>query len=169
MLLFGSSYGCGDSAVGLKRIMDGKFASDFRALTRRGSVDGYHPLLWQGRLFDAFNGNHVPSVCDLPTGLGKTSILFIWLLALRRQVAEGRPRLPTRLVYVVDRRTVVDQASDLASQAQRNLSLVGAPGECLSISTLRGQLADNREWTADPSRAAIIVGTVDMIGSRLLF
>jgi CRISPR-associated endonuclease/helicase Cas3 len=39
----------------------------------------------------------------------------------------------------------------------------------LAISTLRGQFADNREWSADPSRPAIILGTVDMIGSRLLF
>src|SRR5262249_50248892 len=34
---------------------------------------------------------------------------------------------------------------------------------------LRGQLADNRAWLEDPSSPAIIVGTVDMIGSRLLF
>jgi CRISPR-associated endonuclease/helicase Cas3 len=39
----------------------------------------------------------------------------------------------------------------------------------LAISTLRGQFADNGEWSADPSQPAIIVGTVDMIGSRLLF
>src|SRR5204863_2438654 len=39
----------------------------------------------------------------------------------------------------------------------------------LAISTLRGQFANNREWSADPSRPAVIVGTVDMIGSRLLF
>ena len=39
----------------------------------------------------------------------------------------------------------------------------------LAISTLRGQFADNREWSADPCRPAVIVGTVDMIGSRLLF
>ncbi len=38
-----------------------------------------------------------------------------------------------------------------------------------AISTLRGQLADNREWSRDPSRAAIIIGTVDLIGSALLF
>ncbi len=37
------------------------------------------------------------------------------------------------------------------------------------MSTLRGQLADNQEWRIDPSRPAVIVGTVDMIGSRLLF
>jgi CRISPR-associated endonuclease/helicase Cas3 len=39
----------------------------------------------------------------------------------------------------------------------------------LAISTLRGQFADNGDWSADPARPAIIVGTVDMIGSRLLF
>jgi CRISPR-associated endonuclease/helicase Cas3 len=39
----------------------------------------------------------------------------------------------------------------------------------VAISTLRGQLADNRQWSADPSCPAIVVGTVDMIGSRLLF
>jgi CRISPR-associated endonuclease/helicase Cas3 len=38
-----------------------------------------------------------------------------------------------------------------------------------AISTLRGQFADNSEWRNDPSRPAVIVGTVDMIGSRLLF
>src|SRR5262249_46825697 len=39
----------------------------------------------------------------------------------------------------------------------------------LPISTLRGQFVDNRDWLADPAGPAIVVGTVDMIGSRLLF
>jgi CRISPR-associated endonuclease/helicase Cas3 len=34
---------------------------------------------------------------------------------------------------------------------------------------LRGQLVDNREWLSDPGSPAIIVGTVDMMASRLLF
>ena len=41
--------------------------------------------------------------------------------------------------------------------------------QCLPISTLRGQYIDNREWLEDPAAPAIIVGTVDMVGSRLLF
>ncbi|PKD41024.1 type I-U CRISPR-associated helicase/endonuclease Cas3 [Methylomonas sp. Kb3] len=41
--------------------------------------------------------------------------------------------------------------------------------EPLAVSTLRGQFADNRQWLADPTKPAIIVGTIDMIGSRLLF
>ena len=43
------------------------------------------------------------------------------------------------------------------------------PASPLALSTLRGELADNREWQADPACAAIVIGTVDMIGSRLLF
>ena len=39
----------------------------------------------------------------------------------------------------------------------------------LPISTLRGRHADNREWMAGPAASAIVVGTVDMVGSRLLF
>jgi len=34
---------------------------------------------------------------------------------------------------------------------------------------LRGQLADNRDWTRDPTRLAINIGTVDLIGSALPF
>jgi CRISPR-associated endonuclease/helicase Cas3 len=42
-------------------------------------------------------------------------------------------------------------------------------GVPLAVSTLRGQRADNGEWASDPSTPAIMIGTVDMIGSRLLF
>lgn len=42
-------------------------------------------------------------------------------------------------------------------------------GNLLGVSTLRGEFADNAEWRDDPARAAIVVGTVDMVGSRLLF
>lgn len=42
-------------------------------------------------------------------------------------------------------------------------------GDELPISTLRGKHIDNRKWLSDPTASAIIVGTVDMIGSRLLF
>jgi CRISPR-associated endonuclease/helicase Cas3 len=108
-------------------------------------------------------------VIDLPTGMGKTMVMAIWLIAR----AEHPQKIPTRLIYVVDRRTVVDQATDLAQMlVQRPLTkwmhdaFAGAPP---AISTLRGQLADNREWSRDPSRPAIIIGTVDLIGSALLF
>lgn len=48
----------------------------------------------------------LPQTVDIPTELGKTAVMALWLVAL----AEGA-NLPRRLVYVVDRRAVVDQAS----------------------------------------------------------
>ena len=150
-------------------ILEDNFSSGFRALTKDGGRDGYEPLHWQWRLFEQFCQNDIPKVCDLPTGMGKTSVIHLWLLALRHQILENKPRLPTRLVYVVDRRTVVDQATQIAEGAKRNLASLDLAEDWLSVSTLRGQFADNREWTINPSRPAIIIGTVDMIGSRLLF
>src|SRR5262249_29706479 len=96
---------------------------------------------------------------DLPTGLGKTMVMAVWLIA--RSI---NCELPRRLIYVVDRRTVVDQATDLAMKLRDKFGI-----DKLAISTLRGQLADHREWTRDPTRPAIIIGTVDLIGSGLLF
>lgn len=121
--------------------------------------------------------------CNLPTGLGKTSVIAIWLIAL----ANAPDKVPRRLGYVVNRRTVVDQATDeatkirgrltandrsnvLADLANRLAALAADPtAGPLAISTLRGEFADNGEWRSDPGRPAVIVGTVDMIGSRLLF
>jgi CRISPR-associated endonuclease/helicase Cas3 len=93
--------------------------------------------------------------------LGKTAVIAVWLLAL----ANGA-KVPRRLVYVVNRRTVVDQTT---IEVERYKSQGDPHLPHFVVSTLRGQFADNREWSADPSRPAIICGTVDMIGSRLLF
>jgi len=130
------------------------FDAGFEKLT------GFRPLSWQRRLYrDHFLSGELPAALDLPTGLGKTAVMAIWYLALKA----GAP-LPRRLVYVVDRRAVVDQATTVADDIKRNTG-----DEKLGVSTLRGQHVDNREWLNDPAAPAIIVGTVDMIGSRLLF
>ena len=164
-----------------------EFGAAFRALT------DHEPLRWQRRLFERLrSGQGIPRVCDLPTGLGKTSVIPIWVAALARQRQDGSVTLPRRLVYVVNRRTVVDQASSVVDQMRERLlapsdprwsihedalrSIAGAlqelaatGGSLLAVSTLRGEMADNEEWKADPARPAIIVGTIDMIGSKLLF
>ena len=134
------------------------FDSMFKRLT------GNQPFPWQRDLYQTwFSQGKLPDACTLPTGLGKTSVVAIWLIAL----ANAPDRVPRRLVYVVNRRTVVDQTTAEAEKMRRNATTAGVP--IPAISTLRGQFADNREWSADPSRPAIICGTVDMIGSRLLF
>ena len=125
-------------------------------------LTGKHPFPWQEALYARFLGDDIPNVCNIPTGLGKTSVIAIWLIAL----SQGG-RMPRRLVYVVNRRTVVDQTTNEAVRLRQNAHKIGIHD--LAISTLRGQFADNQEWSSDPSRPAIICGTVDMIGSRLLF
>lgn len=142
-----------------------EFASAFQTLT------GHPPFPWQERLYREYiSKGHVPSACCLPTGLGKTSVIAVWLIAL----ANGTS-LPRRLIYVVNRRTVVDQTTNEVMRYQRaikddrGLSAYRDRFEHLRISTLRGEFADNGEWCEDPSVPAVICGTVDMIGSRLLF
>jgi CRISPR-associated endonuclease/helicase Cas3 len=132
---------------------------------------GFRPFRWQRRLFQRFVDGDAPAALDLPTGLGKTSVMALWLMA-----SACGATLPRRLVYVVDRRAVVDQATTEAEKLRDGIERVpeikDALGLChrrLPISTLRGQFVDNREWLADPAKPAIIVGTVDMVGSRLLF
>jgi len=109
--------------------------------------------------------------------------MAVWLVALAAEAP-----VPRRLVWIVDRRVVVDQTTSEAeqlalrigdandrpllrevSEALANLSLAASNGEVVTVSTLRGEREDNRGWSKDPSRPAIIVGTVDMVGSRLLF
>jgi CRISPR-associated endonuclease/helicase Cas3 len=159
---------------------------------RFSSLTGVSPLRWQTRLFARFIENDVPATCDLPTGLGKTHVVTIWLLALAAQAERGTVKLPRRLAYIVNRRTVVDQATTVVERIRRRMvepecaewrqhaetlrtlaktlnGLAASSGPPLAISTLRGEFADNEEWKSDPARPAIIVGTIDMIGSKLLF
>lgn len=146
-------------------------------------ITGYDPFPWQERLFLFLSQEEIPPSIDIPTGCGKTKLMVVWLLALVHQAKNGSTLLPRRLVWIVNRRAIVDQATEEAeriakktgeipeiSEVLKNLSLIGGKdGEPIVVSTLRGELADNEKWKMDPSRPSIIVGTVDMIGSKLLF
>lgn len=141
------------------------FSVQFETLT------SFQPMPWQARLFEEyFSQGRIPKACSLPTGLGKTSVVAIWLSALCHKA-----NVPRRLIYVVNRRTVVDQTTDEVvryadvCKTHEVFSDFRKRFGGLRISTLRGQFADNGEWCEDPSVPAVICGTVDMIGSRLLF
>ena len=171
-------------------LSESDFDSVFQALT------GHTPLAWQRRLFKHFAARHVPAHVTLPTGLGKTSVIPVWLIALAQSASEHADgqQLPRRLVYIVNRRTVVDQATDIVvkmrerllapddagwrahagalhalAEALRRLAGADCNEAPLAVSTLRGELADNEEWKVNPARPAIIIGTIDMVGSKLLF
>jgi CRISPR-associated endonuclease/helicase Cas3 len=141
------------------------FEKQFEALTT------FSPMPWQARLYlDYFSKGCIPPVCSIPTGLGKTNIIAVWLSALSQGAS-----VPRRLIYVVNRRTVVDQTTveveryaEICKEHELFAELRSKFGG-LKLSTLRGQYADKGDWCEDPSIPAVICGTVDMIGSRLLF
>src|SRR5437868_5228689 len=80
------------------------------------------PFDWQARLFQKFLDGNFPDACDIPTGLGKTNVMAIWLIALSRWLQQKERKLPLRLVYVVDRRVIVDQATDEAEKLLTKLN-----------------------------------------------
>lgn len=55
------------------------FINSFRALT------GNAPLSWQTRLYEEHFSpdakKKLPQIIDLPTGMGKTMVMAIWLIA----------------------------------------------------------------------------------------
>jgi CRISPR-associated endonuclease/helicase Cas3 len=153
------------------------FIDNFLRLTKQ------HPYPWQRKLFLSFSAPITepwPEVVDLPTGAGKTSVLYVWLLALAWSIRTETHGVPRRLAWIVNRRVVVDQVTSEVetlleqihaseSELRNLLASISHTGTPLAASTLRGQLADNGDWGRDPSTPAVVVGTVDMIGSRLLF
>src|SRR4051794_707936 len=90
----------------------------------------YFPLLsghgaafeWQQKLFERFCEGDIPPALNIPTGCGKTSVMGIWLLGLAYGAQRKRASLlPRRLVWVVNRRVVVDQATDEAAAMTERL------------------------------------------------
>lgn len=149
-----------------------------QSIPRFEAITGVSPYPWQQRCYQQLLEGHVPPELTLPTGAGKTSVVLLYLLAL----AEGAP-LPRRLAYVVDRRAIVDQTTeqlrgwiealeqipDLRASLAARAAFERPGTSCVEIGTLRGGLTDSGEWRLDPAKPAVLVGTVDMIGSRLLF
>lgn len=152
--------------------------NDFPAFFR--DIHGCAPYPWQQRLTALVLANGGwPSVIDLPTGAGKTAVLDTALFALAAQ-PEVSPR---RIVFVVDRRIVVDQVCERARRIrdrvaagetsvlrkvdERLRSLCG--GKRLDVASLRGGIPIDDRWAERPDQPWVMVSTVDQFGSRLLF
>ncbi|HEY2343532.1 MAG TPA: type I-U CRISPR-associated helicase/endonuclease Cas3, partial [Chthoniobacteraceae bacterium] len=136
------------------------------------------------RIFDSVVREQPPRLIDLPTGSGKTDLILIWLIALSWYGSnrECCGAIPRRLVWVVNRRVLVQQVFKIAREVQEKLhasdlrelcvglsSLRGKEGELFRVVELRGQIVADREWAIRPSLPQLVIGTVDQIGSRLLF
>ena len=151
-------------------------------------VTGQHPFAWQSRLAQVVQATSWPAYISLPTAAGKTSLVEIWAYALAQAAGQGsHPRsIPLRLVWVVDRRIVVDAVAERARRLAQLLQEAKTDPEHplgdlaqqlrrfggtapLAVAQLRGGLAGQRHWVDAPNQPAVLATTVDQVGSRLLF
>lgn len=154
---------------------------------------GQTPFIWQRELLEQVVDSKQgwPELLSLPTASGKTACLDIALFALAMQAdlpSEGR-KAPRRIFFVVDRRIVVDEAYERAERMAADLqNALANPGKKkvlhlvasrlkrlshtdrpLAVARLRGGTIPDDGWANIPTQPAIITGTVDQVGSRLLF
>ncbi len=144
-------------------------------------------MSWMVRFFEEVIAGNPRQLVDLETGAGKTELVVIWLLALAWFGFNGCKGLPVprRLVWVVNRRVLVQQVFKIAKELRIKMAcdaepelndlrtglqaLCGNSGEVFQVVELRGQIVADRDWAIRPAIPQLIIGTVDQIGSRLLF
>ena len=143
-------------------------------------IHGYEPFPWQRRLTEkVVDRGTWPKVIDLPAGAGKTAVLDTAVFAMAARPATS----PRRVVFVIDRRIVVDQVCKRARQIRCRIKAADTPvlkrvrdrlrgssdGELLGVAALRGGVPVDDDWTHRPDQPWVVVSTVDQFGSRLLF
>ena len=158
------------------------FAEFYRA------INGRDPFPWQSRLArQVAKTEEWPQEVGIPTGLGKTACLeiAIWWLASQADRHPADRTAPTRIWWLVNRRLLVDStarhaetigealsdrhaADVVAAIADRLRSLSADPTSVpLEVIRLRGGIPARSP--TDPSRPTVVLSTLPMYGSRLLF
>ncbi len=172
----------------------GASAPDFAAFYR--ALNGRDPFPWQERLAHQVEENEAwPGEIGVPTGLGKTSCLDIavWWLASQAHRRPADRTAPTRIWWVVNRRLLVDSTAEHAERMRQALSepegVSGlSSGEVAAVASVADRLRSLSSSAAvdplevirfrggvetrtpsDPSRPAVVLSTLPMFGSRLLF
>lgn len=111
---------------------------------------------------------NLPSLVNVPTGMGKTAMAVLgWLWRRRFADQTIRETTPRRLVYCLPMRVLVEQACGKATEWINNLQIAGLKPEEIPIHVLMGGEAKD-DWDIHPERDAIIIGTQDMLLSRAL-
>jgi CRISPR-associated endonuclease/helicase Cas3 len=108
------------------------------------AVRGYRPMPWQTRLAEQVLETGWPPGIGVPTSLGKTATIDIavWAIARESHLQPTERRHPTRIYYAVDRRLLVDEATDKSDELSHLLkdpsSLICEPSDAsMRISVLR--------------------------------
>ena len=148
----------------------------------RIATEGLDPYPYQTELATA---SELPSLIEIPTGMGKTAaVILAWLYRRRFSSGEVKKSTPRRLVYCLPMRVLVEQTRDNAIKWLRKLGLLaenpdddrptggqavehGDKGKRIAVTVLMGG-EDKNHWDWYPERDAIIIGTQDMLLSRAL-
>ena len=122
-------------------------------------ANGSQPYPWQREL--ASDGEPHSRLIRIPTGMGKTlGVLVTWLL---HRVEERNRNWPTRLVWCLPMRTLVEQTESEAHKLLAELKLV----DRVDVHVLMGGV-EAKHWYDKPEKPAILIGTQDMLLSRAL-
>ncbi len=157
------------------------------------AVNTRRPFPWQEKLAARAAEGAWPELVGVETGLGKTACLDIAVWALAHQA--GRPpterTAPTRLWWVVNRRSLVDDTHRHATAIAKMLADPKAPEavravaarllaigggdaihlglDAVPLEALRLRAGESRSRPRHPAQPAVICSTIPMYGSRLLF
>lgn len=132
------------------------------------AINGHAPFPWQSRAAAALL-NGAPFDVSVPTGAGKTALIDAAVYA----AAHGGRR---RIVFVVDRRIIVDAAFEralrlrqaLARATDGSLAAIAARLGELEVVRLRGGVQGDDDFIIYPERTCVVLSTIDQVGSRLL-
>ncbi len=133
-----------------------------RALGKSAGPYPYQELLARG--------DSLPTLLDIPTGLGKTAaVILAWLW--RRWFAGDlvRQATPRRLIYCLPMRTLVEQTEAAVNRWIGNLTAhdEGFQSNPVDVHVLMGG-AEETAWDTHPEQDAVMIGTQDMLLSRAL-
>lgn len=137
----------------------------------RTAMGGGSPYPYQTRMAES----DWPELLDIPTGLGKTAaVTLAW--AWKRGLRPGGARTatdsstPSRLVWCLPMRTLVEQTAENARSWLSRLGWLAAAGndEGIAAHLLMGGEDDLKSWADRPEDEQILIGTQDMLLSRAL-
>ena len=123
---------------------------------------GHRPYPYQARLAESVN---LYNLLKIPTGAGKTEAAILgWLYRkFHHPDHDVRDETPSRLVYCLPMRTLVEQTEKRVQGWLENLGMADKVG----VVVLMGG-EPRTQWYLEPEKPTIVIGTQDMLLSRTL-